>query len=60
MQKERITQDSEAKTTKNAAAVELGSAGGKARAKKLPAERRGEIARAAAIARWTKFEKDQV
>jgi hypothetical protein len=43
---------------KNAAAVELGRMGGlkggKARAAKLSPEKRSEIARAAAIARWKK------
>lgn len=36
------------------AAAELGSRGGKARAKKLNQEQRAEIARAAASARWSK------
>jgi hypothetical protein len=36
------------------AAAELGSRGGKARAKNLTAEQRAEIARAAATARWKK------
>jgi hypothetical protein len=36
------------------AAAELGSRGGKARAKKLSEEQRSEIARAAATARWKK------
>jgi hypothetical protein len=36
------------------AAAELGSRGGKARAKKLSREQRAEIARAAATARWKK------
>jgi hypothetical protein len=36
------------------AAAELGSRGGKARAKKLSQEQRAEIARAAATARWKK------
>lgn len=36
------------------AAQELGSRGGKARAKKLSQEQRAEIARAAATARWQK------
>jgi hypothetical protein len=43
---------------KNPAAVELGklgaSKGGKARAEKLSAERKSEIARKAAKARWAK------
>ncbi len=37
---------------KNKAAVELGRKGGKARAAKLSRERRGEIAKKAAAARW--------
>ena len=37
---------------KNKAAVELGRKGGKARAEKLTAERRSEIARKAAAKRW--------
>jgi hypothetical protein len=40
------------KTGKNKAAVELGRRGGNARAKNLSAERRREIARKAASARW--------
>lgn len=36
------------------AAAELGSHGGKARAKNLTSEQRAEIARAAATARWKK------
>jgi len=36
------------------AAVELGSRGGKARAARMTAERRTEIARAAAAKRWNK------
>ena len=36
------------------AAAELGSRGGKARAKKLSQEQRAEIARAGASARWSK------
>jgi hypothetical protein len=36
------------------AAAELGSRGGKARAAKMTPERRAEIARAAATARWKK------
>ena len=39
---------------KNKAAVELGRKGGKARAKKLTAEQREEIARLGAEARWRK------
>ena len=37
---------------KNKAAVELGRKGGQARAKKLSKERRAEIAKSAAAARW--------
>jgi len=37
--------------------VELARLGGKARAKKLTAERRCEIARKAARARWAKLKK---
>ncbi|HEY9537184.1 MAG TPA: hypothetical protein VIS03_06270 [Kiloniellaceae bacterium] len=36
------------------AAAELGRRGGKARAKKMPPERRAEIARKAATTRWEK------
>lgn len=39
---------------KNAAAVEMGRKGGKARASKLSKEKRSEIARKAAKKRWTK------
>jgi len=39
---------------KNAAAAELGRKGGKARAEKMSAERRAEIARKAATSRWTR------
>ncbi len=41
---------------KNKAAVELGRKGGKARASKLTADRRREIAERAAKARWSKEE----
>jgi hypothetical protein len=37
---------------KDPAAMSLGSRGGKARAKALSSEKRKEIARAAALARW--------
>ena len=37
---------------KNAAAVELGRRGGRARAERMTPERRAEIARRAAAARW--------
>jgi hypothetical protein len=36
------------------AAAELGSRGGKARAAKMSAKRRAEVARKAAVARWRK------
>ncbi len=39
---------------KNQAAVELGRKGGKARAEKMTPERRAEIAKKAAEARWKK------
>ena len=39
---------------KSAAAVALGQKGGKARAKKLSARKRSQIARKAASARWNK------
>jgi hypothetical protein len=39
---------------KNAAAVALGRMGGKARAKGMSKKRRAEIAREAALKRWTK------
>lgn len=49
---------SSSEKTKNPAAVELGRLGGlkggKSRAKKLSSQRRSEIARKAAIARWEK------
>ena len=38
---------------KNKAAVELGRKGGRARAKKLNKKRRSEIARKAAVKRWS-------
>lgn len=45
---DKVTEDG-----KNAAAVELGRMGGKARAKKLSARKRKEIAKKAAGARWS-------
>ncbi|MCI0557851.1 MAG: hypothetical protein MN733_05100 [Nitrososphaera sp.] len=42
---------------KNAAAQELGRAGGKKRAESMSAERRAEIAKKAAAKRWNKTEK---
>jgi hypothetical protein len=51
-----------AKRVKNPHAVALGKKGGKkggpARAKKLSAERRSEIARKAVLARWEKVRKE--
>ncbi len=47
-----IEEDADEKLVKNAAAVELGRMGGKARAKKLTKEQRREIARKAARTRW--------
>ncbi len=53
-----LTEDQPASDGKNPAAVALGRLGGlkggKARAKKLTPEQRSEIARKAAIARWSK------
>jgi hypothetical protein len=46
------------KPKKNPAAVELGRLGGKARLKKITPERRSEIARSAAVARWANGRKD--
>lgn len=40
---------------KNPAAVTIGRAGGKARAKALTSEQRKQIASAAAISRWSKI-----
>lgn len=52
------TEEAEPPTDKNPAAVELGRLGGKkggpARAQKLTAKRRREIAKKAALARWKK------
>jgi len=42
-------------TKKNAAAVQLGRKGGKARASNLTAEQLAEIGRKAAAARWSKM-----
>jgi hypothetical protein len=54
----QVTEAAEEKPEKNPAAVALGRLGGlkggKARAKKLTAERRKEIAKKAAKARWKK------
>jgi hypothetical protein len=58
----RLTDSPESESGKNPAAVALGKLGGKkggpARAAKLSAKRRAEIARRAARARW-KMGKDQ-
>lgn len=55
-------EDSDEKPAKNPAAVALGRLGGlkggKARAAKLPVERRREIAKAAAEARWAAGRKE--
>lgn len=51
--KEEIVDDG-----KDPAAKELGKKGGKARAEKLTPERRSEIARKAAKARWVKRQDD--
>jgi len=45
------------KKDKNPHAVQLGQLGGKARVKKITSERRQEIARNAARARWAKERK---
>ena len=45
-------EDSEPDTGKDKAAAELGRRGGRARAEKMPPERRAEIARKAAAKRW--------
>ena len=49
-----IKEDTEADDGKDKAAVELGRKGGKARAKKLTAEQRSQIAKMAARERWKK------
>ncbi len=55
---DQVTQSASAQPQKNPAAVALGRLGGvkggKARAEKLSAHRKTEIARKAAIARWAK------
>lgn len=48
-EQEELTDDG-----KDEAAVSLGRRGGKARAEKMTAKRRAEIAKKAAAARWTK------
>jgi len=50
----QIEGSAESPDGKNPAAVQLGRKGGHARAKKLGARRRKEIARTAAAARWKK------
>ena len=50
----KIEKASESPDGRNRAAVQLGSKGGQARAKKLGAKRRSEIASKAAAARWKK------
>lgn len=45
------------KPAKDEAAVALGRKGGKARAESMSPERRSEIAKAAAVKRWTKSEQ---
>lgn len=45
---------------RNPHAVHLGQLGGKARGKRLTAERRREIARKAALARWAKEKKKRL
>ena len=47
-----IEEDTEPDTGKSKAAMELGRKGGRARAEKMSAERRKEIAREAAKKRW--------
>ncbi len=48
------TGEIEEKPPRQSAAAELGSKGGKARAEKLSEEKRREIAKKAAVKRWTK------
>ena len=50
----KIGKASESPDGKNQAAVQLGKKGGRARARKLGAKRRSEIASKAAAARWKK------
>ena len=60
---ELIKEDFESSIGKNPAAVYLGRLGGlkggKARAAKLSAEKRSEIAKLAAEARWNKSQEDE-
>jgi len=51
------TKKKEEKKKKNAHAVALGQMGGKARSQKLTPERRRQIGRSAAAARWSKEKK---
>jgi len=48
------TEENGTDTGKDKAAADLGRRGGKARAEKMPPERRAEIARKAAAKRWSK------
>lgn len=48
------TGEDQDESTKDSAAAELGRKGGQARAKNISPERRAEIARKAAAARWKK------
>ncbi len=50
----KIEESAKSPDGKSQAAVQLGSKGGQARAKKLGVKRRREIARKAAAARWNK------
>ena len=50
----KIEKAAESPDGRNRAAAQLGSRGGKARARKLGAKRRSEIASKAAAARWKK------
>jgi hypothetical protein len=52
-----VSGDMAEKREKNLHAVHLGQLGGKARVKKITSERRQEIARNAAHARWAKERK---
>lgn len=54
-----ITETPSPETAKNAAAVELGRIGGRARAKKLSGKKKAEIATNAAQARWSKKRRHQ-
>jgi hypothetical protein len=54
-----ITETPSQQTSKNAAAVELGRIGGRARARKLSGRKKSEIATNAAEARWSKTRRRQ-